>query len=134
MNEQKTAVIADSGCDIPHEIAEQMGIRILPFHVIYPEKDYLDDADIDALMVYRRFPDQIPKTSAPSVEEARALLLSLKKEGYQKVIAVAISSMFSGSWNVMRIAAADVEDLDVFVFDTKNISAGSGIFAYWAAR
>ena len=47
MNKQKTAIIMDSGGDIPREDCEECGIRILPLHVIYPEKDYLDGIDID---------------------------------------------------------------------------------------
>ena len=56
MNKQKTAIIMDSGGDIPREVCEECGIRILPLHVIYPEKDYLDGIDIDPKMVYERFP------------------------------------------------------------------------------
>ncbi len=133
MNPQKTAVIADTGCDIPKDIAEKLGIRMVPLHVMYPEAEYLDDVDIDPLMVYHRFPNEIPKTSMPSVEEITDIYRSLREEGYEKVIAVAISSQFSGSYNVMRLAAESYEGLEIFVFDTKNISCGSGIFAYWAA-
>ena len=54
MNEQKTAILVDSGCDIPKVIREQYDIRILPLRVIYPEKDYRDGVDIDPMMVYKR--------------------------------------------------------------------------------
>ena len=134
MNLEKTAVIADTGCDIPADTARELDIRMIPLHVSYPEKEYLDDIDIDPLMVYRRFPNEIPKTSMPSIKEIVDVYEGLKKEGYEKVIAVAISSKFSGTYNVMRLAAEQIEDMDIFVFDTKNISCGSGIFAYWAAR
>ena len=35
MNEQKTAILVDSGCDIPKVIREQYDIRILPLRVIW---------------------------------------------------------------------------------------------------
>lgn len=134
MNPQKTAIIADTGCDIPLDFAKDAGIRMIPLHVIYPEGEYLDEFEIDPLTVYQRFPDEIPKTSMPSVTELEHVYEDLKTQGYENVIAIAISSQFSGTWNVMRLAAENMEGLNIYVFDTKNISAGAGVFAIWAAR
>ena len=134
MNKQKTAIIMDSGGDITREVCEECGIRILPLHVIYPEKDYLDGIDIDPKMVYERFPGEFPSTSTPSVAEVTDLFDELKAEGYEKAIAICISSGLSGTYNTIRLAAEDYEGLEVFAFDTKNISFGSGIFAYWCAK
>ncbi len=134
MNEQKTAVLIDSGCDVPRVVREQYDIRILPLHVLYPEKDYMDGVDIDPLMVYERFPEEFPSTSTPSLHEAAQALTALKEEGFEKVIAVCISSGLSSTYNAIRLASSDIEDLEVFVFDTKNISIGSGLFAIWAAK
>jgi len=134
MNLQKTAVIADTGCDIPMDVAGENDIRMIPLHVLYPEGEYLDDINIDPLMVYRRFPDVIPKTSMPTIPELVDVYNGLKKEGYKRVIAVAISSHFSGTYNVMSVAAKQISDMEIFVFDTKNISSGAGVFAYYAAK
>ncbi|MBQ9643980.1 MAG: DegV family protein [Lachnospiraceae bacterium] len=134
MNEQRTAIIMDSGGDIPKNVCEENDIRILPLHVIYPEKDYQDGIDIDPKMVYERFPDEYPSTSTPSVAEVTDLFDALKAEGYEKVIAVCISSGLSGTFNTIRLAAEDYEGLQIYVFDTKNISFGSGIYAYWCAK
>ena len=67
MNEQKTAILMDSGGDLPYELCRQEGIEYLPLHVIYPEGDYLDGVNIDPEMIYRRFPGEIPSTSTPSL-------------------------------------------------------------------
>ena len=133
MNPQKTAVLIDSGCDIPADIREQYGIEILPLHIMYPEKDYLDSVDIDPLMVYRRFPDELPTTSTPSIAEVIDKFDALRDMGYEKVLAFAISSSLSGTYNTIRLAASEYEDMEIFVFDTKNISCGSGLYAIWAA-
>ncbi len=134
MNEQKTAVLMDSGGDLPYELCVEEGIYYLPLHVIYPEKDYQDGIDIDPLMIYRRFPDEIPTTSTPSPGEITEMFDRIREDGYEKVIAVAISSGLSGTGNTIRLAAQQYEGLEVYVFDTKNISFGSGIWALWAAR
>ena len=133
MNEQKTAVLIDSGCDLPERIRNKYDIEILPLRVIYPEKDYQDGVDINPMMIYQRFPDEIPTTSTPSLAEVTDKFDELRDKGYEKVIAVTISSGLSGTYNTIRLAASEYEDLEIFVFDTKNISSASGIFAIWAA-
>lgn len=133
MNEQKTAVLMDSCGDLPLELREEYGIYTLPVHVMYPEGDYLDGVNIDPMMVYRRFPDEIPKTSTPSPQEAIDMLERIRDDGYKNVICIHISSALSTTVNTVRLAAVHVPELDCFIFDTKNIDIGSGIFAYWAA-
>ena len=133
MNEQKVAVLIDSGCDVPAEFRKKYHIWMLPLRVIYPEKDYNDGVDIDPVMVYRRFPDEYPSTSTPSLAEVQDMFDAIREEGYEKVIAVTISSGLSGTFNTIRLAASQQEELEIFVFDTKNISVASGIWAIWAA-
>lgn len=133
MNKERVAVLVDSGGDIPRNFREKYNIWMLPLHVIYPEKDYADGVDIDPMMVYRRFPDEYPSTSTPSLAEVQDIFEEIRAAGYEKVIAVAISSGLSGTFNAMRLAAEQQDELEVFVFDTKNISVASGIWAIWAA-
>ena len=136
MNEQKTAVMIDSGCDLPESVRKELDIRILPLRVIYPEKDYRDGVDIDPMMVYRRFPDEFPSTSTPSLAEVQDVFDALRAEGFEHILAICISSGLSGTFNTVRLAASDEEneDLDIFAFDTKNISVAAGLFAIWAAK
>ena len=133
MNAQKTAVLIDSGCDVPAAVRKELDIRILPLRIIYPEKDYRDGIDIDPAEVYRRYPE-FPSTSTPSVTEVQDAFREIRDEGFEHLIAVCISSELSGTYNTMRLAASEMENLDIFVFNTKNISIGSGIFAVWAAK
>ncbi len=134
MNAQKTAVMMDSCGDLPIDIRRQYNIYTLPVHVIYPEGDYLDGIDIDPRVVYDRFPEEIPKTSTPSPQEAIDLFERIREDGYENVVCICISSRLSSTVNTIRIASEEVEGLRAFVFDTKNIDIGSGIFAYWTAR
>ena len=133
MNEQKVAVLIDSGCDVPVDFRQKYDIWMLPLRVMYPEKDYEDGVDIDPMMVYRRFPDEYPSTSTPSLMEVQDIFDKIRDAGYEKIIAVTISSGLSGTFNTIRLAASQQEELEIFVFDTKNISVASGIWAIWAA-
>ncbi len=133
MIQYKTAILIDSGCDVPARLRERYGLEILPLRVIYPEKDYQDDVDINPTMIYQRFPDEIPTTSTPSIAEVHDKLDELRNKGYESVIAVTISSSLSGTYNTVRLVASEYEDMKVFVFDTKCISSGSGLYAVWAS-
>lgn len=133
MNNSKTALLVDSGCDIGKEFAAKHDIRILGLKVIYGTDVFSDDIDIDPMTVYERFPDEIPTTSTPNVIEVRELLDKIKEDGYENVIAVCISSKLSGTYNTIKSVLEDYDGLNGFALDTKNISTGSGLLAMWAA-
>ena len=133
MNE-KTAILTDSGCDIPLELAERYGIKVLPLKVIYPEKEYSDRIDIQPDEVYKNMPDRIPTTSLPSPEEIRAMFERIREEGFTHVLAVHLSSNLSGTYNAVKIAAKDFEGLIVKTIDTKTLSMASGWMVLEAAR
>lgn len=134
MNDEKIAIMMDTGCDLPVDVCRENDIEILPLHVMYPEKDYMDGIDIDPIMVYERFPDEIPKTSTPSIQEVLDKFEEIRAKGYEKLVAVTISSALSGTFNTVSVAARDYTGMEVHVFDTRNISFGSGVFALWASK
>lgn len=133
MNEQKTAIVIDSGCDLSPELAGRYGIRVLPFHIIYPEGDYLD-TELDPMVVYARFPDVIPTTSTPSMAEIKDELDRIRQEGYENVLFFTISAHLSGTYNAVRLIVSEYEGLNIFAFNTRNVSIASGLYAVWAAR
>lgn len=132
MNKERIAILADSGCDIPQDFLDKYNdVKLLGLKVIYENEVYTDGVDIDPLIVYERFPENIPTTSTPSPGDVMDLLDSVKSEGYEKVIAICISSKLSGTFNTIRNVLSEYEGLDGFVLDTKNISIGSGLLAMW---
>ena len=99
---QKYDMVVDSGCDVSPEFRQKYDIRLLPFKVRYPEKEYLDAVDIDPMMVYRRFPGEIPTTSTPSPGDVVELMKGLKEEGFENVFVFCISDKLSGTYNTCR--------------------------------
>lgn len=131
-NIEKIALLIDTGCDVSKQFIEKYDIKVLRLHVLYPEKDYSDDLDIEAEMVYDRFPAEIPTTSTPSPREVQDMVEEIKSEGYTHIIAFSISSALSGTYNTVYSVLKEETDIPSFVLDTKNISAGAGVFAIWA--
>lgn len=133
MNKEKVAILADSGCDIPKGFIEKYDIKLLGLKVIYGMEIYTDGIDIDPKTIYERFPDEIPTTSTPNSNDIIDILDKIKSEGYEKVIAVCISSKLSGTFNAVKTTLEEYNGLTSFVLDSKNISTGSGLLAMWAA-
>lgn len=133
MNSSKTALLVDSGCDIGEEFARKYDIRILGLKVVYGMEVFSDGIDINPMTVYDRFPNEIPTTSTPNVMEIRDLLDKIKDDGYENVVAVCISGKLSGTYNTVKSVLEEYDGLEGYALDTKNISAGSGLIAMWAA-
>lgn len=127
MNKEKIAVIADSGSDIPEEYIEKFDVKILPLSILFEDGEYLDRITITEDEVYDRLPNEIPKTSLPKPEYIHNIFQEIVEEGYEKVIAITISSGLSGTNNSVRLAAEDYSNLETYVVDTKNIGIGSGM-------
>lgn len=132
--ENKTAVIIDSGTDVPQTIIDDYDIRVLPLRIIYTDGEYLDRVNIEAETIYHRLSEEVPKTSLPSGADIEKMFVDLKDEGFTQAIVICISSGLSGTYNAIRLATQDIEGLEVAVIDTRNISIGSGFIAIEAAR
>lgn len=134
MNKQKIAILADSGTDVPPNYRKKYNIYWLPLLINYSDGQYLDGVDIQPHEMYDRLPTEIPKTSLPDRGMVTDLLDRIKADGYEKVLAVTISSGLSGTYNMVRLTAEEYEGLEISVLDTRNISIGSGLIAIRAAQ
>lgn len=134
MNDEKIAILVDSCVDVPPKLVEKYNMYVLPLKVIYKDREYSDGVDITAQEVYERLDIEIPTTSLPSGGEINAIFDKIKSDGYEKVLAVHISSGLSGTYNYIRLLGSQYEGLDIFVLDTKNIGIGSGFNAIQAAE
>lgn len=133
MNKEKIAIMTDSGADVPEKIKEKYNVKVIPLKIIFKDGEYTDKLNITAEEVYKRMEKEIPKTSLPDGEIIKGIFDEIKAEGYEKLLAITISSGLSGTNNMVRLVSEDYEGLDVFVLDTKNIGIGSGLSVVEAA-
>ncbi|MGX7352449.1 DegV family protein [Enterococcus canis] len=134
MNAQKIAILVDSGTDVPQELVAEYGMYMIPLKIIYKDHVYTDKVDITPEEVYERLPQEIPSTSLPDGETITKIFEQIKADGYEKVLAVTISSGLSGTFNVVRLLGEQFESLETYTLDTKNIGIGSGLQAIYAAQ
>ena len=131
---EKIALIADSACDLPQKLVKEYGIRILPLKIIYPDRQYSDRVDIEPMDVYNLMPAEIPSTSQPNIQEIKAAIENVRQEGFTHLFALALSSGLSGTYQAMKLAAKDFDDIVIKVFDTKTLSMATGWMVLDTAR
>lgn len=134
MNNQKIAVLVDSGTDVPPNYRSKYDIYWLPLMINYSDRQCRDGIDITPREMYDLLTTEIPKTSLPDGAAIQDMFDQIKADGYEKVFAVTISSGLSGTFNMLRMMGEEYEGLDVFVLDSKNISIGAGMLAIRAAQ
>ncbi|MGG5322451.1 DegV family EDD protein [Enterococcus pernyi] len=130
----KIAILVDSGTDVPQEIIDMYNIYVIPLKIIYKDREYTDKVDITPEEIYKRLPEEIPGTSLPDGESITKIFYQIKNDGYDKVLAITISSGLSGTNNVVRLVAQEQEGIQTHVLDTKNIGIGAGFTAIQAAK
>ncbi|EKQ56008.1 MULTISPECIES: DegV family protein [unclassified Clostridium] len=122
----KIALITDSASDLSTDFAKKNNIKIVPFKIIFSDREYDDGIDITPTMLYESLPKEIPTTSLPSVEKFTSALEEVKSKGYTHAIIITISSGLSGAYNSARIAAENVSEIETFVFDSMTLTMSEG--------
>lgn len=128
-------IVADSTCDLSFGMVQDLGITIVPLHIVLGEKEYLDGKDITPDKIYRWSDEHndTPKTSAVGLREAMEAL-EVIKDTNDEIIVFTISEKMSVTANAFRIAAEELELADrVTVIDSDNLSTGIGLLVVEAA-
>lgn len=132
MGKNRVAILVDSCSDVPQEYAKKYNMYSVPVRIAYRDHEYYDRIDISPQEVYDRMAVEVPKTSQPSIEAIRDAFNQIVIDGYDTVLAIAISSGLSGTYNAMRLVAQEEKRLEIHVFDTLNIGIGTGVTAIYA--
>ena len=131
----KTAIIADSTCDLSEELLERYQVTIVPLHIRLGDAEYRDGADITPTEIFAWADEHktTPKTSAVSVEDVISALEKVLQDA-DEAVCFCISESMSASGEMMRVAAAEMGVSDrVFVINSQNLSTGIGLQVIEAA-
>ena len=135
MNEQRIAVITDSGTDTPAAFAAEHDVRVIPLRINYSDgSTYENGVDITAEEVVERFAEEIPSTSLPSPMRIRDAFEQARRDGYAGAVVVTISSGLSATFETIGMVARQMEDFPVVMVDTKSIGIAAGFVVMEAVR
>lgn len=129
------ALVTDSTCDLADNIMEKYQIEIVPLTVHFDEDTYYDKVDLDNDQFYAMMEtsSELPTTSQPSVGLFIDKYQKLAEE-YDQVISIHLSSALSGTCESARLAAAQVDNINVEVIDSRSTSTGLGFMVMLAAE
>ena len=128
-------IVTDSACDLPAETIARYGIHVIPLYINVGNQGYLDGIDISREEFYTRLPffSTHPSTAVPSTERFIAAYNALADEGASEVLSIHVSTMLSGVLNVASVAAQETTSTHVTVFDSRQLSLGTGFLVDTAA-
>lgn len=125
----KIALLTDSCCDLPKEIIEELGIKVIPFTLTLGGESFREIYDKSTKEVYELMEntDEIPKHSQISPVTFEATYKELFGQGYTDIISVSINSQGSGTYNNSIIGKNDFFEnnpdaqgkLNIFNIDSK---------------
>ncbi len=129
-------VVTDSTCDLPSEVIEAQGITMIPCYINMDGKSYRDAVDLSRDEFYERLPElKTPATtSAPGTGTFVETYTQLLEGGADELISIHISAKLSNVVNVARLAAEEIGVGKVHVLDAGQLTIGTGLQAWEAAR
>lgn len=135
MNEQRIAVITDSGTDTPADFAAQHDVRVIPLRINYSDgSTYESGVDITSEEVVERFDREVPTTSLPSPLRISETLERARRDGYRAAVVVTISSGLSATHETVGMVARQMRDFPVVMVDTRSIGIAAGLVVMEAVR
>ncbi len=138
---QDFLILTDSTCDMPQEMADALGIAILPIRVVLEGKEYahyLDGRELGFHDFYEKLRAGISaKTSAANMEEFLAQMEPALAAG-RDVLYLGFSSALSSTYGVGAVTAAQLAEKyperKIYAVDTLCASFGQGLLVYLAAQ
>lgn len=135
---QRVRIVTDSIADIPHALATDLQITIVPCQVYFGQQTYLDGVDLSPQAFFNKLArsSTLPRTSQPQVGHLLdAYQRLLQSEHCEAVISIHVAGNLSGTVNAAWAAAQMLPDPSrVEVVDSGQISMGLGWAVVQAAR
>jgi len=144
-------ILTDSTCDLPQQICEKYNIHVIPIHVFYDNKTFLDGVTIGNDQFYsilNTTKDKFPYTEPPTVEDFISVYEKLSVD-YDQIISIHVSSKVSLTCENAREAVVrgrqkyffncyrtkrNFNTFAIHVVDSQSVSIGNGLLSIKAAQ
>lgn len=132
----RTAIVTDSTCNLPPDLARERRIHVAPLYVIWGDDSLRDGIDIQEPAFYERLraASDIPKTSQVTPQDFVTLFERVRaEEEADAIVCAVLSSDLSGTYASATLAK-NLVDFPVHVIDTRQVSWALGHTALAAAE
>lgn len=133
---KKIKIITDSLSDMPKEIADKYDIKVLPLTVRFGTEEYKDGVDLSSSEFYKKLEavNEIPQTSQVNPGEFKEAIEEAFDEGYESIIIINGSGGVSGTHQSAVIAKEQLDNDNIYVFDSRSLSYGCGMIVTMIAE
>jgi DegV family protein with EDD domain len=129
------AVVTDSTADLPRELVESLGLRVVPLSVAFGDRIEISGVTLQPEGFYDRLrsSERMPTTSQPSPAWFEEAYADCADDGHKAIVSIHCSAALSGTVSLARDRAKDAA-LPVEVLDTKLVGGALGLAALAAHR
>ena len=129
-------IVTDSTADLPAQLAQELGITVVPVYLRFGEKVYRDSVDMSEDEFYQKLLESPvhPTTSQPSPSDFASVYSKLSRET-DEIVSIQITSKLSGTYN-SALQGREMAGVRcrVEVVDSLSVSMGLGLITMAAAR
>jgi DegV family protein with EDD domain len=130
------AIVTDTDCSLPEDLAARYQIRQVPIIVQFGEESFLSGVTVDDTALFERVDreSQLPSTAAPSPGQFLEAYEKALAGGAETVLCFAVSSAVSATYSNAVTAQQLLPGRDITVVDTQSLSLGQGFIVLAAAE
>ncbi len=129
-------IVTDSLSDITSDLADELGITVVPLYVRFGEDVYRDRVEITAEEFYRRLvhEDTLPSTTQPTPNDFAEVYKKLAGET-DEILVIVVSSKLSGTYQSALQAKDMLEGkCRIEIVDSLSVAMGMGLIVIAVAR
>jgi DegV family protein with EDD domain len=134
-------IVTDSACDLPADIADELGIEIVPLSIRFGDEELIDREELSVAEFWSRCVNSptLPETAAPAPGQFETVYRRLAGEGATGIVVISLSGALSATGQSADLAARtvaddDAIDVDIRLVDSHTVSMGIGTIALACAR
>ena len=125
---RKVKIMTDSTADLPHSVLEELGIEMVPLHIILGDQSYLDDNTLVSkdLFLYADKYNVLPKSAAANQFQFTEVFKKWLDQDYD-IFFMGISSKLSATMQNALLAAEQFDQERISIVDSLSLSTGIGL-------
>jgi DegV family protein with EDD domain len=129
-------IVTDSLADITDDLAQELGVTVVPLYVRFGEQVYRDRVEITTDEFYHRLVhgDVFPTTTQPPPGDFVEVYKKLAKET-DEILVITVSNKLSGTYQSALQAKDMIEEkCRIEVIDSQTVAMGFGVIVIEAAK
>ncbi len=134
-------IVTDSACDLPADVAGELGIEIVPLSIRFGDEELIDREQLTVAEFWSRSVNSatLPETAAPAPGQFETVYRKLAADGAAGVVVISLSGALSATIQSAELAARSIADddsvdLDIRIVDSRTVTLGIGTIALACAR